>query len=85
MALYSKSTKDPLPHKLEPSVLVSLGPFSDEQFGHWMRYKCVIPSQGGGSFGIRKFNVILHDKVREHHFCHDRDIEPTRANCIDRS
>lgn len=80
MGLYIISIRHPLPQKLGPSVLVSLGPFSNEQFGHWMRYNCETPSQGGGSFGVRKFDVVIHNKVREHHLCHDRDIKPPGAN-----
>ena len=44
-----------------------------------MRYEGETPSQGGRSFGVREFDVVIHDEMREHHLCHDGDVEPAGA------
>ena len=44
-----------------------------------MRHQRITPSERLWRIRLGKYDVVIHDEMRKHHLCHDRDVKPPGA------
>lgn len=65
---------DAPPHPQTPPSLYlfpSLSLLADQHFRQWMRHQRITPSERLWRIRLGKYDVVIHDEMREHHLCHD--------------